>query len=282
VTGIDRLFVSIGELGIFSGVYAPAVPGKIRWDADSESGPLPTRPLAIVEADGWLLFSAGKSVFRRVDGPAPAYTPVHDLGDLPAGKVVSGVGGIRGLTPIPNPAGAGQSLLFVWAPDTTSRGCVMRLDPDGAGGYTRTLETCLDSLVSEYLNGNPVYFILAGYNTLLAVENPATGETDYLIGLEAWIGSGRFPTTQRSSGGGFYAGALYAVRDSSGGYRIEEVNGRMPSFNPPLVSARAYALSPFEAEPDALYFAGYDCNNFLSPDTGWIFRTVIGNAIPGR
>ena len=30
VTGVDRLFISIGELGIFSGVYDPAVPGRIR------------------------------------------------------------------------------------------------------------------------------------------------------------------------------------------------------------------------------------------------------------
>src|SRR5262249_31800127 len=59
VTGVDRLFISIGELGVFSGAYDPDVRGSIRWDRKSESGPLATRPLAIIEANGALLFSTG-------------------------------------------------------------------------------------------------------------------------------------------------------------------------------------------------------------------------------
>ena len=37
VTGIDRLFVSAGVLGVFSGVHDPAAPGKTRWDAKPET-----------------------------------------------------------------------------------------------------------------------------------------------------------------------------------------------------------------------------------------------------
>lgn len=280
VTGVDRLFISIGELGIFSGTYDPAVPGKIRWNAKSETGPLATRPLAVIEANGSLLFSTGKSIYRRIDGPAPTYTLVHDLDDLFSGKIDADVGGIRGLTPIPNPTGSGQSLLFVWAPNSRSMGCVMRLDPDGKGGYTRIQEVYLDKLVSQYLDDNPVYFVLAGYNNFLPVKDPATQETNYLVGIEAWILGKRLATTQRTQGGGFYAGALYVIRDSKGGYRINEVNGRISSSNPPLVSTRCYALSPFTADNGkVIYFGGYDCNFVLCSNTAWIFRTDLANAL---
>jgi len=35
-TGIDRVFVATGALGIFSGVFDAAQPGKIRWDEKAE------------------------------------------------------------------------------------------------------------------------------------------------------------------------------------------------------------------------------------------------------
>lgn len=279
-TGVDRLFISIGELGIFSGAYDPTVPGKIRWDAKSETGPLATRPLAVIEANGSLLFSTGKSIFRRIDGKKPKYTLVYDPGDLFSDKIDTDVGGIRGLTPIPNPTGSGQSLLFVWAPDSYSKGCVMRLDPDGKGSYTRIQEVYLDKLISQYLDDIPVYFVLAGYNNFLPVKDPATQETNYLVGIEAWIPGGRLAITQRKQGGGFYARALYVIRDSKGRYRISEVNGRISSSNPPLVSTRCYALSPFEADNGkVIYFGGYDCNFVLCSNTAWIFRTDLANAL---
>ena len=89
VTGVDRLFVSIGELGLFAGVYDPAVPGRIRWDAKPETGPLLTRPLAIVEANGGMVFSAGAAIYRRIDGPAPTYERIAEMTDLGPAAVES-------------------------------------------------------------------------------------------------------------------------------------------------------------------------------------------------
>jgi hypothetical protein len=68
VTGVDRLFLTIGSLGIFSGHYDDSAPGKILWSLQSESGPVETRPLAIIEANGDLLFSAGRKIYRRTTG----------------------------------------------------------------------------------------------------------------------------------------------------------------------------------------------------------------------
>jgi poly(A) polymerase len=285
VTGIDRLFVSVGVHGVFSGVYDPTFPGKIRWDSASETGPVPIRPLAIIEANGDLIYSADRSVFRRIDGPAPRYQKINDLSDLREGAsaAYSPVGGIRGMTAITNPAGTGQSIVFVWAPGNRSRGCIMRLDRVAPDGYERRQEICLDKLVSQYLDGSPVPYVLAAYNRFLAVTDPSTGATHHLIGAEAWIPGKRFPTTQQNDKGGFYAGAMYAIRDDAAHYRLGEVNGSVDVSAPPLVATRAYALSPFaEDRGQIIYFGGYDCNFKRCSDTAWIFRTTLANALRER
>ena len=107
VTGVERLFLLIGNPGIISGVYDASLPAKIRWDKQVEfpaSGTFSTRPLGMVEANGSLLFSVGGVIHHRIDGPSPTYTEVLNLGD----GVNTDVGGIRGLTTIANPNGAGE------------------------------------------------------------------------------------------------------------------------------------------------------------------------------
>ena len=204
------------------------------------------------------------------------------MDDGGGGTTFSPVGGIRGMTPIANPLGPGQSLLLVWAPGSRSRSCLLRLDPNGSGGYARVDEICLDTLLRQYLGGTPVYYVLAGYNELLGVSDPASGQTKNLIGMSAWIGGRGVRTTQGKGGeGGFYAGAAYAVRESPGHYYMREVNGRIGgASNPDLVAVRTYAVSPFGGDAGrVLYFGGYDCNFVRSPDTAWIFRTSLANAL---
>lgn len=68
VTGVDRLFLPVGLLGIFTGVYDADVPGKIRWDKKPEAGRLDKRSLAIIEANDSLVYSSGTKIYRRNDG----------------------------------------------------------------------------------------------------------------------------------------------------------------------------------------------------------------------
>lgn len=280
VTGIDRVFLSIGKLGIFSGVYDPCVAGKIRWCATSESGPVETRPLAIVNAGGDLLFSAGRKIYRRNDGASPTYTMVQDMSDLYPDAASQPVGGIRGLSAIPNPAGKGESLLFAMAEGKRSRGAIYRLDPTPDGRYTRVREVYLDDLMSRYLNGNPVYFILAAYNDFYPIVDPSTKDTVHLIGFEAWIGGHRFPLCLANKEGGFYAGGMYAIRDKNGTYRLREIGGRSPSSKSPLVATRVFASSPFQEQAEgAIYFGGYDGNHYPANNTAWIFSTSLENAL---
>jgi poly(A) polymerase len=282
VTGVDRLFVSLGDLGVYSGVYDPTAPGDILWNSTSESGRVAVRPLAIVEANGDLFASSGALVYERVNGPVPTWKVIANESDLPGGTAVDpAVGGIRGLTAVPDPNGSGQSLLFLWVPGNESMGDIVRLDPNGSGGYATTIETSLSPIVSNYLNASAAV-VLGAYNNILPVTDPASGDVDYIIGLQTWVSSkSGLPTMGwGNASGGTYAGALYAIRSSNGNYSAGEVNGRFPAGNPPLEAIRCYAISPFPSDRgNVIYFGGYDADDHLCNDTAWIFSTSLSNAL---
>jgi len=207
ITGVERVFLLIGNPGIISGVYDPSLPGKIRWDRAVEfpaEGVFKTRPLGMVVASGSLLFSVEGKIFRRADGPQPTYEEVLDLGE----GVNTDVGGLRGLTAIDNPSGPGQSILFLWAPNGSSSGQIKRLDPDGRGGYTIHDEANLRELMTAEL-GTEVGYILGAHNRMYEVVRPDTGETVHLIGFQGNLRAAehlRWPVSR------LYGGALFAVR----------------------------------------------------------------------
>jgi hypothetical protein len=286
VTGVDRLFLSIGKLGIFSGVFDPAAPGKVKWSGASETGPVETRPLAIAEANGDLVFSSGRKIYRRSDGDKPSYQVIADLSDIYPNEIASPTGGARGLTAIANPAGKGQSLLFaMWT--ATGRGPVFRLDPQPDGSYRRTREVVLADLVRQYLPGVTVRGIGPAYNEFHAVTDPVTGKTLYLVSLEARITAGKYRTWGDDGAAGFYAGSIVAIRDAAGKYRLTEVNGPAGAGKPPLVATYCFADSPFPQDHGQLiYFGGLDANGHPAHNLAWIFDTQLGNflraAAPGK
>jgi hypothetical protein len=276
LTGVDRLFLTIGSLGIFSGYYDDSAPGKIIWSLQSESGPVETRPLAIIEANCDLLFSAGRKIYRRNDGPKPAYQIVEDMSDLFPTIPRNATGGIRGLTAIPNPKGKGDSLIFAMWAGRPSHGDIYRLDPAADGSFTRTREASLNELMSQYLSGNPVRMAGAPYSDIHPVTDPATGERFYLIGFESWILGHRFPTWGGGENGGFYAGAMLAIRDSKGHYRLTEINGRITPSKPVLVALYCFEVSPFESDHEqVIYSGGLDANKRPATNMAWIFSTHL-------
>jgi hypothetical protein len=280
VTGVDRLFLPVGLLGIFTGVYDADVPGKIRWDETPETGRLEKRSLAIVEANDSLVYSSGTKIYRRNDGPSPTHSMIFDASQLSKGPVASPVGGVRGLSVIPSPEGQSESLLFVWAPDSKSRSCVVRLDQDETGKYLHTKEECVADLMSEYLSGNPVYYALAGYNQILPVLHPTTKEPAYLMGFECWVGGRQFSCWQGNDRGGFYAGAMYAIRDKNAQYWLNEVNGPTTVEKNPLQSVRTYEVSPFESEKGkVIYFGGFVADHGPSHNTAWVYKTLVEHAL---
>ena len=187
VTGIDRIFMSLGKLGVFSGIYDPALPGKVRWESTSESGPVEVRPLAIINSNGDLFFSAGRKVYRRNDGASPSYTVVQDMSDLYPNVAYQPTGGIRGLTSIPNPDGKGESLIFLMSEGANARGAIYRLDPAKDGHYTRVREACLDELMSKYLSGNPSLMSLE--HIIVSSRRLIRQPGSWCIWLALWPGS---------------------------------------------------------------------------------------------
>jgi len=267
VTGAERLFLLLGNPGILSGVYDASKPTRIRWDEKVEfpaRGTFTTRPLGIVEANGSLLFSVGGVVYRRIDGPRPSYTKVLDLG----GGVNTDVGGIRGLTTIANPNGAGRSILFMWAPGGRSTGQIKRLDPDGSGGYTAHNEANVRDLMSKEL-GIEVGYTLGAHSNMYPVVHPVTGKTVHLIGFQ-----GRLRGNDHLRWAGkLYAGAMYAIRTADRTYTVNEVNGSYAPGKAALVSPRTFAPSPFG--DNLLFVGGHDCSSSRSDDMAWVFKASV-------
>jgi len=268
VTGIERLFLLIGNPGIISGVYDDSQPTKIRWNKKVEfpvSGSFSTRPLGIVEANGSLFFSVGGVIYQRVDGLSPTYTVVLNLGD----GVNTDVGGIRGLTTVTNPNGAGESILLLWAPNSRSIGQVKRLDPDGWGGYTAHDEANMCDLMSAEL-GVGVGYTLGGHNNMYPVVHPVTGETVHIIGFQGKL---RGSDHLRWKGSRLYAGAMYAIRTADQTYTVNEVNGSYAPGKTVLVSPRTFAHSPFG--DGLLFIGGRDASSNRSDDMAWIFKASL-------
>ena len=268
VTGNEHLLISVGTKGIFSGSYNPNIEGKIQWNVEPEIGPFNIRSLGITITNNSLYFSSGNKIYVRNDGETPTYSIVHDFSDL-SSNINSAVGGIRGLTSIDNPNTNDESLLLMWCPDGQSKGTVFRLDSNTSGGFDREYEIKLSLLVEDYLPGTTVNYVLGAYNEFIKVYDYTENEFYHLVGFEATIQGGNYP-----SWNGYYSGALFALRNNNAEYQLEEINGAISFEDSPLVATRCYAQSPF-ANENAIYFGGFDPNGFLATNKAWIYKKII-------
>ena len=267
VTGIENLIISVGTQGIFSGKYNPNIDGKIDIGLNPEIGPLGIRPLGITIANNNLYFSSGSKIFKRNDGYDPSYEVVHNFNDL-SSYVNSSVGGIRGLSTIPNPLGSDESILLMWCPDSQSKGIIYRLDPNESQGFNRVYETKISLLVEDYLIDETVSYILGAYNEFYLFTDPLNNSDYYIIGIESLLQENIYSTWN-----GFYSGGIIVSRDNSGQYEIQEINGSINFEENPLVSVRCYVESPFENE-SAIYFGGFDPNGFTATNNAWIYKKI--------
>eukprot|EP00928_Gymnodinium_smaydae_P055035 TRINITY_DN38697_c0_g1_i1.p3 TRINITY_DN38697_c0_g1~~TRINITY_DN38697_c0_g1_i1.p3 ORF type:complete len:132 (-),score=24.18 TRINITY_DN38697_c0_g1_i1:169-564(-) len=121
------------------------------------------------------------------------------------------------------------------------------------------------------------------YNRALPVAE-ADGKLAHIIGIEAKVSScANVPCAEKVFGRGYYyAGALFAIRHADGSYSVNEVGGRRsPSqVEPALIAPRTYIQSPFQEEPDAVYFGGYDCNDLKNHNRAWVFRGEAQAVLP--
>jgi hypothetical protein len=265
ITNKEQIFVSVGTQGIFSGVYSPNITGKIQWNASPELGSINIRPLGLAIANNTLYFSSGNKLYSRNNGVEPTYSVAHDFSDLST-NINSAVGGIRGLTTIPNPNGNGEALLLMWCPNSQSKGVIYRLEPDDNGGFSRVYEAKIAQLMEDYLPGTTVDYTIGAYNEFYEFEDSITNETYHIIGVQALISGGNYPTWN-----GYYRGGVFVIRDQEMAYSLEEINGPVGESDTALVANRCYVASPFEND-DGLYFGGFDPNGNTSTNMAWIFK----------
>ena len=267
VTGIENVIISVGTQGVFSGKYNPDVDGKIEIGSMPEIGPLVIRPLGITITNGHLYFSSGNKLYKRNDGEYPSYNVVHDFNDL-SSYINPAVGGIRGLSTIPNPTGSDESMILMWCPDGQSKGTIFRLDPVNSQEFERVYETKISLLVEDYLPGETVSYLLGAYNEFYFFTDPETSNDYNIIGIESLLQENIYP-----SWNSYYSGGIIILRDSIGQYPLQEIDGLIDYDDNPLVSVRSYVKSPFENE-SAMYFGGFDPNGYTSTNNAWINKRI--------
>ena len=265
VTGIENVIISVGTQGVFSGKYNPDVDGKIEIESMPEIGPLGIRPLGITITNDHLYFSSGNKIFKRNDGEYPSYEVVHSFNDL-SSYVNPAVGGIRGLSTIPNPTNSDESMILMWCPDGQSKGTIFRLDPVNSQEFARVYEAKISLLVEDYLPGEIVSYVLGAYNEFYLFTHPETGIDYNIIGIESLLQENIYP-----SWNSYYSGGIIILRDNIGQYTLQEIDGSIDYDDNPLVSVRSYVKSPFENE-SAMYFGGFDPNGHISTNNAWIYK----------
>jgi hypothetical protein len=292
VTGIDYVFAGHDPRGIFSGVYDPAVSGRIRWSETAEfdistvsvaefpgmEGRL--RVTSFAECNDRLYATVGQQIYERVDGAAPQWRLIYT--NSAPGRSQSG---LRGLTAVPSPDGHGQVLLAA-VEGTEPR--IVRIDPrDGSEATDLDLH---DFLGKAW--GMDIGYTIAAYNNMAEVRD-GHGDDVFLIGLEAFIP--RY--SQVAAGhrmfdigkGRLEGNAWYLIRDSNGTYDLRRIPARLgqPVVSipgrpgQPMVATRSIVASPFPADSNAIYFAGFDANKSPVHNTAWVVRSTIKAAIDG-
>jgi hypothetical protein len=275
-TGVDHVFAGTDPRGIFSGVYDPAVPGRIAWSAESEFDPRTMRADAFpgleghlrissfAECNGALYAAVGQQIWQRIDGAAPhwrlRYTNPHPFYSQT---------GLRGLTAIPNPSGGGQILL---AAVEGNRARIVRIDPrDGS----ETTDLDLGALLDREWHTR-VGYMIAAYNDMTTLRDPRDGDV-LLIGLEAYIPRDSPPSpglvvldaTHHLEGGGWYL-----IRHADGQYDLRQVTEPLGDLTGKLVAPRTIVASPFAGDTN-VYMGGYDANITAAHNTAWIVRAPI-------
>ena len=271
-TGIDMAFAGCLPQGVLAGVYAPTLPGKIRWRTKAEVLPSTTtfegRPMAFTDCNNQFHLAAAPAVLRRIDGLNPRWEVVFTY---PLTVTPGGSSGLRGLTAVPNPTGTGQSLL---AALEGNQGQMVRLDPTTTLPYkaTRELDIMAD-LTAAWKTIPPAVtaaYVVIANSKMTWVKKPQTTDSVLVITIQ------HHPAQARND-------AFYYVRTAKGtavSYDLRRIDNTKLSPVPVLNSTRACVNSPFGVEKNEfLYIGGYDADNNPSHNTAYALRVDVNTAL---
>jgi hypothetical protein len=274
VTKVQYLFGGSTKSGcIFRAVYDAAAPGRLRWHEEPElSGT--GRAMCMTEANGVLYAACGieseeplsGGLFRRVDGDKPRWELVwrwpHLIRERGDETEI-----LRGLTAIPDPKDGTRQVLLGTC---NYPGVVYRIDPNQ--NYAVTTELDIRAYFAKAFDVSTMRGpCLSAYNNFLPVTDPDTGEKIHLLGL--WI---NHPASRATDQG---ASAWYLVRHADGTYghgRVFDPGHARPNSPRGLLATRTIEVSPFpEDKGQVLYLGGFDCANFESHNTAWIYKGTL-------
>jgi hypothetical protein len=254
------------ERTIYSGVYDPSAPGRIRWNSTPDLAGLQNRVMSMVECDGFLFASAKPSIFRHNDAKK-SWEAVYSFPISDSFDQSMYASGFRGLTCINGPDGKKALLSGFEGTD----GKVLRIDPQ-----TETAVVELDArqfLTQQWGSPPPRHDIIVGYNDIPVVKS---GPSEIRVfGLLA-----DSPNPNEANAAWF----LSRIAGNPPRYELHEVTppARWPNSrsDAALWSVRTIAVSPFpEDQGQVLYLGGYDGHFKPDHNTAWLYRVGVDTAL---
>jgi hypothetical protein len=280
ITGVDLAFAGEDPRGVFSGVYDPAVPGRIRWapepEFDIKTIALDAFPglaggrriTSFAECNGSLYAAIGHQIYERTDGKEPKWRLIYS--NPTPGRSETG---LRGLTAIRNPSGEGDVLLAAVEGDAAR---IIRVDPRDGREIT---DFDIRQVVARAW-GMRVNYMIAAYNDMAKLHD-SKGRAVLVIGFESFIP----PAAAVAAGhsvvdvgyGRLESGAWYLVRNPIGDYEMRQIPPR--PGGQPMIAVRSVVASPFPHDEGYVYFAGFDANKAPAHNTSWIVRADLAGTV---
>lgn len=251
VSGIDRIFAGSLPNGIISGAYDATLAGKIEWDTIPELTGFVGRPMAFTVCNGELYCAIAPSIYKR-NNTTGTWTAIFTY---PFNVFPGGSSGLRGLTTVKNPNGAGQSLIAALE-GTVSK--IYRITP---GQNTPVTEIDIDTLMTSAFGFAGQYYVVAN-SEMTWVTEPITGDSVLTITIQ------HHPANIRDD-------AFYLIRKQVGNtitYSLKKIDNDVFSPLTILNSTRAIVPSPFTNDGNFVYLGGYDADNNISHNTAYVLR----------
>ncbi|MBN8457254.1 MAG: carboxylesterase family protein [Verrucomicrobia bacterium] len=258
VTGVDHVFAGTGAGEVFSGVFDPTAPGRIRWNPKPEyanpdfDGGAFRRCQGFCVASGKAYASISPSLVERKDGPNPVWHEVFrwkPTGDR-AGQ------GLRGITAVPDPKGGKHEIILG---SREQEGRILRIDP--ANNYAVELELQSDAFLKDKLDGFRGGKLVA-YNRFEPGTDPRTGKPIHWVTV-----AGVKPDDMQA--------AWLMVRHADATHEPVRVFDAKLNPHPLLFSTRTLEFAPWN--PREFYTGGYDgaANNRSNHNTAWIYKATL-------
>jgi len=270
--GTEKLYAGGGVQGnvvnqpVFSGVYNPAIPGRIQWNPTPEYIGVGGRVMSIAACDGALFAAARPSIFRR-NNALKSWELVYSFPITNQFDLSKSASGFRALTCVDAPHGE-QALLGGFE---GIEGDILRIGPQ-TGAAVVELHT-RRFLTQQWGVPPAAPDIIAGYDEMPAISS-GTAEIR-LIGLLALDFNNLNASWFLSRTTSYPPAYELCQIDAPTTWPYNRSDGA-------LWSVRETAVSPFaEDQGQILYVGGYDSHYHPDHNTAWIERVGINTALQG-